>query len=126
MVFPDRRRFQQDNNPKHTSNYTKDYLSHSCVDWWRTPAESPDNPIENVWGSMKYYLRHHYKPKNFESLQMGINEFWMSMTPDVCCRYVSHLYKVMPKVIQVQASCFGLLEHTHARPSHIKDEEQYS
>ena len=55
-------RFQQNINPKHTSNHVKLFLKDHNINWWRTPAESPDlNPIENVWGSLKYYLRKHRK-----------------------------------------------------------------
>jgi len=52
--FPHRRRhrFQQDNDPKHISNFIKQYFKDHKVKWWKTPAESPDlNCIEKVWGS---------------------------------------------------------------------------
>ena len=56
-VFPDHHRFQQDNDPKHCAQYTSKFFAE------KTLAESPDlNPIENVWASMEYYLRHQYKP----------------------------------------------------------------
>ena len=107
-VFPHGHRFQQDNDPKHTSNYTKCYLEQHGINWWKTPAESPDlNPIENVWGSMKYFLRHQYKPTNLNSLQEGIKQFWMSMTPEVCRRYINHLHKVIPKVVDVDGAASG-------------------
>ena len=107
-TFPDGYRFQQDNDPKHTSNFTQQFLHDNSVNWWRTPAESPDlNPIENVWGSLKYYLRHNYKPKNLEDLIAGINQFWRSMTPQVCRNYIGHLQKVMPKVVEVEGAASG-------------------
>ena len=72
------------------------------MEWWPSHPESPDlNPIENVWGSMKQYLRTFYKPKNLEELRAGIERFWVTLTPDVCKR---HLHKVMPKIVQLQGS----------------------
>ena len=66
-------RFQQDNDPKHTSNYSKTFLLEKSINWWRTPAESPNlNPIENVWASLKDFLRYNHKPKSIESLVAGL------------------------------------------------------
>ena len=56
--YPDGHRFQQDNDPKHTSRWAQAYFKQQRINWWHTPASSPDlNPIENIWGSMKQYLR---------------------------------------------------------------------
>ena len=107
-VFPEGHRFQQDNDPKHCSNFTKQFLIDEGVNWFKTPAESPDlNPIENVWGSLKYYLRHEYKPTNLETLIDGIKTFWKSMTPDVCKKYIGHVEKVIPRVIAVNGDASG-------------------
>ena len=41
-------KFMQDNDHKNTSNKVKDWLENRSINWWKTPAESPDlNPIEN-------------------------------------------------------------------------------
>ena len=108
-AFPDKQyRFQQDNDPKHTSKHVQQYLQLNQINWWKTPAESPDlNPIENVWAALKYFLRYQHKPTNLETLKAGIVHFWRSMTPQVCSKYISHLHKVIPKVIEVNGAASG-------------------
>ena len=106
--FPDGARLQQDNDPKHSSKYINRLFKFHNVYWWRTPPESPDlNPIENCWGSLKQYLRTSYKPTNLEELMEGIERFWLSLTPAICRKYIEHLHKVMPKVIEVNGNPSG-------------------
>ena len=79
------------------------------INWWKTPPESPDmNPIELVWHEMKHYLRKHVKPKTKEELMAGLEKFWEErMTPDKCAKYISHLRKVIPKVIEREGRASG-------------------
>ena len=71
-------------------------------------AELPDlNPIENVWGSMKQYLRTAYKPKILEELRAGIERFWVTLTPEICKCYNGHLQQVMPKIVELQGEPSG-------------------
>lgn len=106
--FPEDHRFQQDNDPKHCSKHVEKYFQDNGINWWRTPPESSDlNPIELVWGSLKQYLRNHFKPKNLSELQEGISTFWQTLTPAVCRRYISHLRKVIPKVITEEGGPSG-------------------
>lgn len=101
-------RLYHDNDPKHASYYIEDFFKEHNVTWWPTPPESPDlNPIENVWGSLKQYLRTHYKPKNLQELKDGIERFWITLTPEVCQRYINHLQKVIPKIVQVNGDPSG-------------------
>ena len=37
----------------------------------------------------------------------GIEEFWLSLTPDICTRYIQHLQKVMPKVVEENGNPSG-------------------
>ena len=68
-VYPDSHRFMQDNDPKHTSSRAKSYMEAQNINWWKTPAESPDcNPIENLWHELKEFNRREIKPKNKQEL----------------------------------------------------------
>lgn len=65
-----------------------------------TPASSPDlNPIENVWSTMKDFVQRKIKPKKKDELVKGIQDFWESLTPEKCGRYIDHVHKVLPVVV---------------------------
>ena len=83
--------------------YIKDHLI-----YWPTPAESPDlNPIEMMWHELKSFLRRIIKPKNKDELLTGIRDFWVSVTPEKCQRYINHLQKVIPAVIEREGRASG-------------------
>ena len=106
-VFPDERRFMQDNDPKHNSKVSKDFLAASSINWWRTPLESADlNPIENRH-ELKEYLRREVKPKTKEELIRGIELFWGSVSGEKCRKYIRHLHRVIPKVIELRGAATG-------------------
>ena len=81
-VYPDGHRFMQDNDPKRTSRLVRDFYKTAGINWWRTPPESPD-----------------LNPGN--ELINGIKTFWGTrVTTAKCNRYIDHLKKVAPKVIE--------------------------
>lgn len=83
-------------------------MQNNGIKRWVAPPESPDmNPIENLWGSLKYHIRRRKKPTNQQELLDGIQEFWDTVTPVVCCRYIDHLFKVVPKVVHVNGEASG-------------------
>ena len=97
-----------DNDPKHSSKQGKDFLMANNVNWWRTPAESPDcNPIENLWHELKEYNRRVIKPKNKDELIEGIKRFWLTVTVEKCVKYIDHLKKVLPKVVEFNGAATG-------------------
>ena len=106
--FPDSHRLYQDNDPKHSSKHIERFLAEKQINWWYTPPESPDlNPIELVWGSMKQCLRNSYKPRNLDELKAGIEKFWLTLTPQICRKYIGHLKKVIPKIVEVKGAPSG-------------------
>ena len=90
------------------------FLTNHNINWWKTPAESPDmNPIEDLWHELKEYIQCEVKPRNKEDL---INEFWASVHIHKCCRYINHLRKVLPKVIEVHGEPTGYSSPPLERP----------
>ena len=101
-------RFVQDNDPKHTSHFVADFLDRSCINWWKTPPESPDfNPIENLWHELKEFIHREVKPTTKNELIEGIKRFWKTVTVEKCTKYIRHLRKVIPRAIELQGGATG-------------------
>lgn len=72
--------FQEDNDPKHSSNYCRNYLRQKesaetlkIMDW---PPQSPDlNPIEQIWGSLENKLDRSIVHSK-ESLWLELQKAW--------------------------------------------------
>ncbi len=98
----------QDNDPKHTSRVAKAFLNDNGINWWPTPPESPDmNPIENVWHELKDYIRSNVKPHTKQQLIDGIEEFFTRLDTAKCCRYINHMHRVIPKVVELSGDATG-------------------
>ena len=107
-TYPDHCRFMQDNDPKHSSLYARGFLEDNNITWWKTPPESPDcNPIENLWHELKEYMRREVKPKSKDELVEGIIKFWKTVDVAKCTKYIRHLRKVLPKVIELNGNATG-------------------
>ena len=108
-TFPDGHRFQQDNDPKHTSQHTKTFMEENSINWWKTLPESPDlNPIELVWHELKHFLWNVVKPYTKEELINGITRFWAEkVNAKKCTTYIGHMQKVLPLVVARQGRASG-------------------
>ena len=82
-TFPESHKFMQDNDPKHTSRAAKEFFEMECINWWKTPPESPDmNPIENLWHELKEFIRREARPTTKSELILGIKQFWDTVFRD--------------------------------------------
>ena len=70
--------------------------------------QSPDlNPIENLWHELKEFIRQEVKPKTKQELIDGIKGFWGTVSVNKCQKYIGHLRRVIPAVIQCEGSAAG-------------------
>ena len=108
--FPDGQyRFMQGNDPKHTSRVAKDFYAQKSINWWKTPASSADfKPIEWVWRKLKHFIARVVKPLSKKELMEGILLFWRQrMTPEKCCTYINHTFKVLPLIVAKEGGITG-------------------
>ena len=104
-----------DSYSKHTSRHAKTWIQRNNLNWWKTPAESPDlNPIENLWHKLNCFPecfnainQFFLKPKTEEKLINGIETFWKTVNKEKCARYIQHLRKVTPTVIELNGNATG-------------------
>lgn len=93
-AYPGGHRLVMDNDPKHRSKSTSEWMTTNKINHWPTPPESPDlNPIERIWAAIKFYIRRNVKPTNKEQLTQGIRDYWATLTPDTCGRYIDRIQK---------------------------------
>ena len=53
------------------------------------------------------YIRREVKPTNKDQLVDGIRQFWGTVSVAKCRRYISHLNKVLPAIIEVGGEATG-------------------
>ncbi|KAK3509719.1 hypothetical protein QTP70_008457 [Hemibagrus guttatus] len=77
---------QQDNDPKHTSKSTSEWLKKNKMKTLEWPGQSPDlKPIEMLWHDLKKVV-HARKPSNVAELQQFCKDEWAKIPPQRCNR----------------------------------------
>ena len=92
-------RFQQDNDPKHTSRVAKEFLKENFPEVMDWPSNSPDlNPIENLWGIVKYHVEKRM-PSNISELQQYMVEEWENIPDEFLTNLISSMRDRCQQVI---------------------------
>ena len=79
QMLGNRWRFQQDNDPKHTSRLAKAFLQENMPEVMDWPSNSPDlNPTENLWSIVKGNVERRM-PKNQDELERFMIEEWRNI-----------------------------------------------
>ena len=101
----DKRIFQQDNDPKHTSKKAQRWLLDNNIKLLDWPPQSPDiNPLEHLWGHLKRQLRKYdTPPKGVHELWERLVKEWNAISPEVCLKLIDR----MPRRIQAVLNAKG-------------------
>lgn len=84
-------KYQQDNDPKHTSRRAKQFFGDNRVNVLPWPSQSPDlNPIENLWTYLKNAVGKH-KTKNKQELWEIIKAEWKAIPLELCQKLVDSM-----------------------------------
>ncbi|KAK4521097.1 uncharacterized protein ATC70_013041 [Mucor velutinosus] len=97
--------FQQDNDPKHTSNLVKEYLQKQPYQVMEWPPQSPDlNPIENMWALLKRRLNEYETAtKGMNELYERVTEIWYDqMKPEECQKVRESMPRRIAAVLKVK------------------------
>jgi transposase len=93
-------RFQQDNDPKHTSRLAKSYLEVNMPEVLDWPSCSPDlNPIENIWSLVKRNVEKRM-PRNLTELEAFLKEEWNLIPNNILNDLVMSMRNRCEKVIR--------------------------
>ncbi len=91
--------FQHDNDLKHTSMATKEWLKKKHLEW---PNRSPDlNSIENRWKELKVRVAK-LQPRNLNDLERICKEEWDKIPPEMCANLVANYKKRLTSVIAIK------------------------
>lgn len=92
----------EDNDPKHTSKYSKQWKMEHFVDRMDWPAQSPDqNPIENVWHLLKSRVSKR-QPKTVKQLKRVIRSEWKNFDQNLAQKFSNSMSQRIEALIEAK------------------------
>ena len=97
--------FQQDGDPKHTSQHAMEYFEPQGIDLLPWTSQSADlNIIEPVWGHLdKQVCKRNPLPHNLNELWDALKEEWDNLDTE----YIASLYHSIPHRLQAVRDAKG-------------------
>ena len=96
--------FQQDNNSKHTSHLTHNWLETNKINILAWPPQSPDlNPIEHLWQHLKKKLaEYETEPHGILKLWDRVEVEWNKIPVDICTNLIENMPRRIAEVLKVK------------------------
>lgn len=96
--------FQQDNDPKHTSNMAKACINELGLKVLEWPAQSPDlNPIEHLWEHLKRQLNAQpTRPSGMLELWERVEEEWEAIDKEVILTLINSMPRRIEAVLKAK------------------------
>jgi DDE superfamily endonuclease len=96
--------FQHDNDPKHVSKSTLDYLRYTGLNVLKWPPQSPDmNPIEHLWGLVKKNIvKDPYYPKNKTEMWIKFKRIWETVSKEECVGLIDSMPGRVRKLLRAR------------------------
>jgi len=94
---------QHDNDPKHRSRKTCEWLGRNHVATLPWPAQSPDlNPIEHLWATLKRRVNSGPAPATVDKLWERLKATWWCIDPAECRDLVESMPRRIEAVIRAR------------------------
>ena len=97
--------FQQDNDPKHTSQKATEWFEDNDIQVLSWPVQSPDlNPIEHLWEHLKWqFCKYSDPPRRAHELWDRLVDEWNKIAPEVCKNFIESMPRRIEAVIRENA-----------------------